>query len=267
MAADAQVQSLVVEQMELARALAARYDRPGVDADALESEAMLALVLAAQEFDPGRNPYGDDGFPAYARYKIRTALRAHVREIRFGFLKGVPVRLRRAALKCHQALGCLQARGILRPSAEQIAGEAQLSVEQVVLVLAIPSVLVRQPMIEWAQDHGAERAFGEPELWPAFGPLPGFTPDRPCQAIHPTPIPKGSLLCCMACHRSGVDGHRALKRSKATDPKPETKAGPAPKPQPVARLTRKEKRQMLFGPRIEPMSSATETQARIGGDA
>lgn len=57
-----------------------------------------------------------------------------------------------------------------------------------------------------------------------FDPLPGldylepffhtreWTPEaeRSCRCRH-QPIPEGSPLCCMACHRSGRDGSKRLK--------------------------------------------------------
>lgn len=77
------------------------------------------------------------------------------------------------------------------------------------------------------------------ELVPFF-PLDSFTPKSPCP--HRGPIRKGSRLCCMICHRSGVDKQwRKLWRSIVTDPKPEKKpAAPEPK-----KLTRKERRSLF----------------------
>jgi hypothetical protein len=44
-----------------------------------------------------------------------------------------------------------------------------------------------------------------PQLVPIFGPK-AFTPATTCRDIHPHgPIPPGSVLCCAACHASGVE--------------------------------------------------------------
>ncbi len=69
-------------------------------------------------------------------------------------------------------------------------------------------------------ESGAIRAPAWLELVPLF-PVGPFTPASECP--HRGPIPEGSLLCCMVCSASGVDGHPALARNPATDPRPEPK--------------------------------------------
>lgn len=59
------------------------------------------------------------------------------------------------------------------------------------------------------------------ELVPMF-PVGSFTPASECP--HKGPIQEGSLLCCMVCSASGMDGHPALTRDPATDPRPEPKS-------------------------------------------
>jgi len=85
-----------------------------------------------------------------------------------------------------------------------------------------------------------------PELTPLF-PIAAFTPRAACP--HRGAILAGSSLCCMVCHRSGLDAHPALKRDPRTDPRPEPKrAAPPPAPgKAQARLTRKQKRALKFG--------------------
>lgn len=58
----------------------------------------------------------------------------------------------------------------------------------------------------------AER--GRPILMPLF-PVGPLTPQSPCP--HYGPIPIGSVLCCMVCHQSGVDGYSAVKRTDLDD--------------------------------------------------
>jgi hypothetical protein len=63
-----------------------------------------------------------------------------------------------------------------------------------------------------------------PKYRPAFG-CKAWANTSTCADVHPNgPIPKGSLLCCMACHKGGKEGHPGLKRDPFTDPKPEAKA-------------------------------------------
>lgn len=50
-------------------------------------------------------------------------------------------------------------------------------------------------------------------LEPTFGQS-AWTRCSTCGNVHPRgPIPSGSKLCCMACHRTGVERHPALKES------------------------------------------------------
>ena len=80
-----------------------------------------------------------------------------------------------------------------------------------------------------------------PTLVPLFPVVP-YSPQAAC--AHHGAIPDGSALCCMVCHRSGVDGHPALQRDHRTDPAPE-RAPEAPA-KPGKRETRKQRRARLF---------------------
>ncbi|MHB1556506.1 MAG: hypothetical protein ACYC61_03380 [Isosphaeraceae bacterium] len=56
-------------------------------------------------------------------------------------------------------------------------------------------------------------------LMPMF-PIGEFTPQSTCP--HGGPLRRGSTLCCMVCHASGMDGHPSLRHDPATDPRPES---------------------------------------------
>jgi hypothetical protein len=84
-------------------------------------------------------------------------------------------------------------------------------------------------------------AIRPPRLVPFF-PIGSYTPHSACG--HNRPIAPGSVLCCMVCHRSGVDDHPALERNPLTEPAPEPKPAPAPKK--TSRETRKQRRQRVF---------------------
>jgi hypothetical protein len=60
-----------------------------------------------------------------------------------------------------------------------------------------------------------------PKLIPLF-PIGPYTPQSVCG--HRLPIQAGSLLCCMVCHCSGMDGHPALQRDVGKEPIRETVA-------------------------------------------
>ena len=85
-------------------------------------------------------------------------------------------------------------------------------------------------------------------LVPLF-PIGAFIPQSTCP--HHDSIGRGSRLCCMVCHSSGMDEHPGLRRDALTDPLPEPK--PAPAPESVApskaagrQETRKQRRRRLF---------------------
>lgn len=62
-------------------------------------------------------------------------------------------------------------------------------------------------------------------LMPLF-PIGAFTPQSTCP--HRGDIERGSRLCCMVCHSSGMDDHPGLGRDPKTDPSPEpSPAAPA----------------------------------------
>jgi hypothetical protein len=88
----------------------------------------------------------------------------------------------------------------------------------------------------------ASRTDRAPRLIPLF-PVGPYTPQSIC--AHKQPIERGSALCCMVCHRSGMDSHPALRRDPRTDPPPEPK--PALKRVDFQCETRKMRRQRLFG--------------------
>jgi hypothetical protein len=94
-----------------------------------------------------------------------------------------------------------------------------------------------------AQDKPSDSstALRPPRLIPFF-PIGSYTPLSACG--HHRPIEPDSVLCCMVCHRSGVDDHPALVRDPLTEPAPEPK--PAPVPKKATRETRKQRRQRAF---------------------
>jgi hypothetical protein len=86
-----------------------------------------------------------------------------------------------------------------------------------------------------------DAAVKPPRLVPLF-PIGSYTPLSGCR--HKQPIQTGSLLCCMVCHESGLDGHPALQRDPRTDPAPEPT--PPSKPASLAKETRRKRRERQF---------------------
>lgn len=91
-----------------------------------------------------------------------------------------------------------------------------------------------------------------PRLIPLF-PIVAFTPQAMC--AHKRDLRRGSLFCCMVCHRCGHDGHPALVRTPATDPPPEKKPDPTP-PKKSAKETRAARRAKLPANITRAMKSA-----------
>lgn len=240
------VSALVESEMESVRSLADKYGaRYRLDPDDAESRACLALWKSAEKFAVTQSPLGV--FAVFAARAVRQALREYGRGKLMAWLKPVPVRLRPAAIRCRRVLDRLAARGMKRPGFAEIAWEAGLAEEDVVKLATIPGVLVRQTLVEWSEDHAAPRLI-DPENCPLF-PVLAFTPQSYCP--HFGRIEDGSILVCMTCHDTGQRKHPSLKRSKATDPKPESKQAPPPKVEKPKVETRAERRKRLFPPRLD----------------
>lgn len=73
---DAAGERLVTEHLQLARALARRYQGRGEPLDDLEQVAMVGLINAARRFDPTR----ETSFASFARPTILGELRRHFRD-------------------------------------------------------------------------------------------------------------------------------------------------------------------------------------------
>jgi hypothetical protein len=87
-----------------------------------------------------------------------------------------------------------------------------------------------------------------PRLVPLF-PAGGYTPHSMCG--HHGPIQRGSLFCCMICHRSGHDDHPALQDLASAQLSCNDKRCDCPSNTRThenrAFETRKQRRQRLFG--------------------
>jgi hypothetical protein len=90
-----------------------------------------------------------------------------------------------------------------------------------------------------------------PTLIPLF-PVGPYTPQSACG--HRLPIQAGSLLCCMVCHCSGMDGHPALQRHLETEPIRET----IPSVHQGVRENRRQRRLRIFGSIAQRGRATTE---------
>src|SRR5262245_16204645 len=88
---------------------------------------------------------------------------------------------------------------------------------------------------------GGDPPRGEPRppLLIPFFPVGPFTPHSECG--HSLPMKDGSLLCCMVCHCSGMDGHPALRPDLSSESVRET----APWVHYILRETRRQRRRRI----------------------
>lgn len=135
-------------------------------------------------------------------------------------------------------------------SLAEIAGYEGLSIERVWAgverAAAHESKLSKDDLVENFKSF-RENDMGF-RLIPLF-PIGAFTPQATCS--HRDSIEKGSRLCCMVCHASGMDDHPGLQRDPKTDPSPEPQ--PALPADPVVQIgpgkleeTRKQRRRRQF---------------------
>lgn len=132
---------------------------------------------------------------------------------------------------------------------QEIAARAGVSVGRVRFGLERAQALESKPsMRELSEDL---KSSGPDDLGfrliPLF-PIGSFTPQSACS--HGASIQRGSKLCCMVCHASGMDDHPGLQRDTETDPSPEPQPAPpaaaAPREFRERKETRKQRRRRQF---------------------
>jgi DNA-directed RNA polymerase specialized sigma subunit len=118
--------------LALARRMAKERAGRGVPIEDLEGEAMLALCVAAEDFDPSAHP--NVTFAGFASARIRAALKAATER---SDAVGLPRSLKRAAIRCRAAADALFALGEGRPSTERIAEAAGLGLAETIEALGV----------------------------------------------------------------------------------------------------------------------------------
>lgn len=111
-------------------------------------------------------------------------------------------------------------------SLEEIAGYERLTVKRVLEGVrraeALQSQRSSDEMVEDLKSGRLDDA--RLRLIPLF-PVTAFTPRSTCP--HHDTIERGSRLCCMVCHASGMDDHPGFRHDAKTDPSPEPTPAPA----------------------------------------
>jgi RNA polymerase sigma-B factor len=121
---------LTERYLPLARSLARRYERRGESLDDLLQVASLGLVKAIDRFDPERGLR----FSSYAVPTILGELRRYFRDT--GWALHVPREMQERVLKVNAAVERLSGEHGRSPSPQQLAGELNLHVEEVLEAIA-----------------------------------------------------------------------------------------------------------------------------------
>ena len=124
------VDELIETNVEMARAMAARYRNRGIDVEDLEQVALLGLTKAAQRFDAAS---GHD-FMAYAVPTVRGELRRHFRDA--GWVVRVPRRVQELQSRVGAAQDQLEARLGRAPRPAEVAAHLEADTADVVEALA-----------------------------------------------------------------------------------------------------------------------------------
>jgi RNA polymerase sigma-B factor len=123
-------QQLVERYLPLARSLARRYEQRGESLDDLEQVASLGLLKAIDRFDPDRGL----SFSSYAVPTMLGELRRYFRDTTWAV--HVPRRMQERVLTVRAAVERLYAELGRSPTAQQIADEVKLPVEEVLEAIA-----------------------------------------------------------------------------------------------------------------------------------
>jgi hypothetical protein len=105
-------------------------------------------------------------------------------------------------------------------SASEIAARDRVSIQRVVFGLGRARAQEKASTRNNLSEITSPKLLG-PRLVPLF-PIGQYTPSSAC--AHRVPIERGSTLCCMVCHQSGVDQHPLLQRDPKTEPPPDVTA-------------------------------------------
>jgi len=125
-----QREALILEHLPLVKGLARRYSNRGEPVDDLEQAGTIGLIKAVDRFDPRK---GDD-FRSFATPTILGEIRRHFRDKTWAVR--VPRGLKDDYSKVVGAVSVLTGRLGRSPSVAEIAGEAELSEEQVLDAIA-----------------------------------------------------------------------------------------------------------------------------------
>jgi DNA-directed RNA polymerase specialized sigma subunit len=129
------VDGLVAEHMDFARAIARDWEGRGCDPDELESEATVALWRAARSYKPGQRT-----FKAWAERYIVTALVRLVHDQPFPGGITVPRDVMRDKRKLYKAAAELMAEGVDRPTPGEVCERAGIDLESAREALGLPGV-------------------------------------------------------------------------------------------------------------------------------
>jgi hypothetical protein len=127
----------------------------------------------------------------------------------------------------------------------EIASRDRISVQRIAFGVGRARAQEKGSTCDGVIDITSRVATG-PRLVPLF-PIGHYTPHSECP--HKEPIEPGSSLCCMVCHKSGLDQHPIFQRDARHDPshEPTPTSGQVPEDSsPKKGETRKQRRHRQF---------------------
>lgn len=122
----------VIENYDLACALAGKYARRGVEIEDLQQVALMALVLAVRRFEPGSR-----SFTAYAIPTITGEIKRYFRD--YTHVVRPPRTLYEAYQQVLRSTEELQRAHGVTPTDQDVAAAVDMTTEQVVQARAVPS--------------------------------------------------------------------------------------------------------------------------------
>lgn len=148
-------EALVLNNMELARALASRYAGRGVAIDDLAQVANLALVKAVQAFDPQRS----DKFRGFVAITILGELKRHFRDVAWSVkptrrVQELQLRIKTATSELAQELN-------EPPTTRQLADHLDASVPEIEEALSVRSCFSPSSLDRRFGGHRNEQSLGD----------------------------------------------------------------------------------------------------------
>lgn len=131
---------LVLAFRGLSRAIAHRYANGRADREDLYAVAEVGLLAAIRRFDPDKGA----PFPAYAAVTISGGIKRYFRDSTWSL--GVPRRIRDLSVRLRSAEAALEQRTGSKPTAQQLAAELDVTLDDIVEALGAAGAYATAPL-------------------------------------------------------------------------------------------------------------------------